>query len=380
MTGSHDPSSGSLVRPSHGTDATASTPTDPATAAGALEPDPLSEVLRSVRLTGALFFLWDVSWPYSTPVPDGSVFAPIVLPGAQQIVSYHIVTRGTCWGSLIGGTPVQLRAGDILLVPHGDAYVIASSAELCTETQVDLDSALDFFRMMAAGELPFVVVDGGGGQTSSHLVCGFLGCDERPFNPALAALPPLVRLRPPADAAGDRLQSLIDYALAEARAPQAGGRCVLLRLAELMFVEVVRQCLAEAPDSPRGWLAGLRDPLVGRALRLLHRRPAASWTIQSLASEVGSSRSRLAEGFTRLVGLPPMKYLTRWRLQLAARMLADGTKKIAAVAREVGYESDAAFSRAFKRFAGVSPAQWRRDASGSLAATSTSSTGAQQRR
>lgn len=142
--------------------------------AGAMAPDPLSDVLRTVRLTGALFFLWDVSWPYATPVPAGRAIAPIVLPSAQQIVSYHIITQGSCWGSLIGGTPVRLEAGDILLIPHGDAYVIASSAQLCAEAEIEIEPALGFFRQMAAGELPFVVAEGGGEDISTQLVCGFL--------------------------------------------------------------------------------------------------------------------------------------------------------------------------------------------------------------
>jgi AraC-like DNA-binding protein len=331
-----------------------------------MTPDPLSDVLRTLRLTGAVFFLWDVSAPFATPVPAGRAIAPIVLPGAQQIVSYHIVTEGVCWGGLVGELPVRLTAGDILLIPHGDAYVIASSAQLCAEAKADVEHGLVFFRQMAAGELPFIVVEGGGGDISAHLVCGFLGCDVRPFNPALLALPALVHLRPPADPSQERLPSLIEYTLAEAHQPRAGGLSVFLRLAELMFVEAVRRCLTEDAAPQSGWLAGLRDPVVGRALRLLHRRPTAAWTLETLADEAGVSRSRLAESFTRFVGSPPMLYLTQWRLQMAARMLADGSAKVGAVAREVGYESEAAFSRAFKRFAGVPPAQWRREAKPAL--------------
>jgi AraC-like DNA-binding protein len=336
--------------------------------AAALPPDPLSDVLRTVRLTGALFFLWHVSWPYVTPVPSGRAFAPIVLPGAQQIVSYHIVTQGSCWGALIGEAPVRLEAGDILLIPHGDAYVISSSAQMCATARPEMEPSLQFFRQMAAGELPFVVEDGGGEAISTRLICGFLGCDVRPFNPVLAALPRLVHLRAPAGPARDCLQALIDYTLAEARQLRPGGQCVVVRLSELMFVELVRRWLAEgeaearAPAARSDWLAGLRDPLVGRALAQLHHRPAAAWTLETLAGEVGASRSRLAESFTRFVGQPPMQYLAQWRLQLAARMLADGSTKVAAVARDVGYQSEASFSRAFKRFVGVAPAQWRRNA------------------
>ena len=327
--------------------------------ASAMEPDLLSDVLRTVRLSGALFFLWDASWPFRMPVPNGRTFAPIVLPGAQQVVSYHIVTHGTCWGSVGGEAPQDLRAGDILLIPHGDAYTMSNAAEACNDTGFAPEPALDFYRRMAAGELPFVIAEGGGGPKITRVVCGFLGCDMRPFNPMLAALPRLVRVRAPADVANDRLQSLIEYAVAEARQPGPGTRSVLVRLSELLFVEVVRRYLAEVPPAKSGWLTGLRDPIVGRALMLLHRKPAEPWTLETLAAAVGISRSRLAECFTQSVGQPPIQYLAHWRIQLAARMLADGGSKVAAVGHNVGYTSEAAFSRAFKRFVGVSPAQWR---------------------
>jgi len=322
--------------------------------------DDHSDVLRTVRLTGALFFLWDVGATFATPVPAGREFAPVLLPGAQEILSYHIVSEGACFGALPGGEPVPLAAGDILLVPRGDAYVIASSERACRDAGEDAETALAFFSRMAAGELPFVVDESGGAPPATRLVCGFLGCDVRPFNPVLAALPPLMRVARRPDAAGERLASLIELTLAEARAPRAGSGCVLVRLGELLFVEVVRRCLAEAPAARRGWLAALADPVAGRALELLHRRPAAAWTLEGLAGEVATSRTRLAESFAQLVGQPPMQYLASWRMQLAARALADGRAKVAAVAREVGYDSEAAFSRAFKRATGVSPAAWRR--------------------
>jgi AraC-like DNA-binding protein len=325
----------------------------------ASELDPLSDVLRTVRLTGALFFLWDASWPFSTPVPDGRAFAPIILPGAQQIVSYHIVTEGSCWGGMPGEPAVELHAGDVLLIPHGDPYVMANAPDAWGEASADMEPALAFFRRMAAGELPVVVADGGGGPPVTRVICGFLGCDVRPFNPMLAALPRMVRVPPPADPASDRLLSLIQYALAEARQPRPGSRCMLLRLSELLFVEVLRRCLTSLPAGQSGWLAALRDPVVGRALMLLHRKPAQPWSLETLADEAGISRSRLAECFTRSVGQPAMQYLAQWRIQIAARLLVDGSAKVTAVAREVGYESEAAFSRAFKRLVGLSPAEWR---------------------
>jgi transcriptional regulator GlxA family with amidase domain len=182
----------------------------------------------------------------------------------------------------------------------------------------------------------------------------------RPFNPVLAAMPRLVHLRPPAGTQADRLGPLVQFALSESRERAAGGQCVLLRVGELMFVEVVRRYLAALPSEQTGWLAGLRDPMVGQALTLLHGRPAEAWTLERLAREVGVSRSALADRFAHFVGQAPMQYLARWRMQLASRMLADGTAKVCSVALDVGYESEAAFSRAFKKIVGASPAVWRR--------------------
>jgi AraC-like DNA-binding protein len=190
------------------------------------------------------------------------------------------------------------------------------------------------------------------------VVCGFLGCDATPFNPVLAMLPEVVHVPLP-QAGADRLTALVELAVGEARDRRAGGRSVLLRIGELMFVEVVRRYLSSVRAEERGWLAGLRDPVVGRALALLHETPARSWTLDDLAREAGASRSVLTERFTHLVGRPPMHYLAAWRIQLASRRLSDGAAKISTVAGEVGYESEAAFSRAFKRLTGVAPAAWR---------------------
>jgi len=200
-------------------------------------------------------------------------------------------------------------------------------------------------------------------------VCGFLGCDVRPFNPLLATLPRLLHVRGAFGATEHPLTKLIELAVAESRQKRAGGECVRLSLSELMFVEVVRQHLAMLPAERTGWLVGLRDPLVGRALALLHERPARPWTLPRLAKEVGSSRSTLADRFTHFVGLSPMRYLGNWRMQLAARLLADGTSKLSAVAADVGYDSEAAFSRAFKKIVGVAPANWRQRRAGNVART-----------
>jgi AraC-like DNA-binding protein len=212
---------------------------------------------------------------------------------------------------------------------------------------------------MAAGKLPPTVVEGGGGRGKAQFICGFLGCDVRPFNPVLAALPRALRVRAVIDDK-DGLAHLIAFALNELRADRTGGLVVKLRLAELLFVDVMRHYLEGLPSEHTGWLAGLRDPLIARVLALLHDAPARSWTLVDLAAEAATSRSVLAERFAHYIGRPPMQYLRQLRMQVASRLLREGDAKVASVAAAVGFESEAAFSRAFKKCVGVSPDRWRR--------------------
>ena len=356
MTKDHDSASGSLAPASAGQTRIATALACAADSASAI--DPLADVLRRVKLSGALFFLIDAGAPWRVDVPQGNAFASVILPGAQHVISYHIVTRGSCWGGLNGEAPIALETGDILVIPHGDAYAMAITPN--DPSQMDPATVLGFFRSMAAGELPFTIEEGGGGPGRLNLVCGFLGCDVRPFNPLLATLPRLLHVPRPTHSDTDMLGKLIDLTLAESRRPRAGSEAIRVRLSELMFVEVVRRYLDALPAGQNGWLAGLRDPMVGRALARLHERLAYPWTLEELAGAVGASRSTLAERFTHFVGQPPMQYLTQWRMQVAARLLADGAMKVSAVACEVGYASEAAFSRAFAKVAGSSPAHWRR--------------------
>ena len=212
---------------------------------------------------------------------------------------------------------------------------------------------------MAAGEFPSVISDAAAGDDTNRLICGFLGCNLQPANPLLSSLPRMIRV--PAPRAGaDPLSHLIDFALSESGQRRGGERCLLMRLSEVMFVEVLRRYLRLATHLDSGWMNGLRDPLVGRALMLMHGDIARSWTLQSLARASGTSRTILAERFHRLVGLPPMQYLANWRMQTAAVLLNDPAAKVYRVAIEVGYVSEAAFSRAFKRITGSSPSAWRR--------------------
>lgn len=317
--------------------------------------DVLSDVLRSVRLTGSMLFLVDATTPWRSWAPRAEAFRQLVLPRSQHMVSYHIVTRGSCWAGLRDAEPERFEAGDVLVVPHGDPYFLADPID--APASYGHEEAIEFFRSMSAGEMPSVVAEGGGGAAQTQFICGFLGCELQPFNPVLAALPRWLHLR--AGSANDRMRHLVDFALAELRQRSSGGRDVLLRLAELMFIEVVRRHLESMPATQTGWLAGLNDPLVARCLASLHGAPAQRWTLEALAAQAGASRSVVAERFAHFVGQPPAHYLMQWRMQMATRLLADPATKVSTVAAAVGYESEAAFSRAFKRCVGQSPALWR---------------------
>jgi len=318
--------------------------------------DTLSEVLEAVRLTGALFFLVEAGTPWVADAPASTHLTPVILPGAQHVISYHVVREGVCWCESPGEAPVRLEAGDVLVVPHGHAYQLASTEGL--RSGWSLDDALGWFRAMAGGRLPVVVTEGGEGPERIQLICGFLGCDALPFNPVLIMLPALMRVRLHSGAAA-RLQALLQFAVDESSRTRPGSRSVLLRIAELVFVEVLRSHLTSATEQGSNWLGGLRDPVVGRALARLHAEPASAWTLSTLARDVGTSRSVLAERFASFVGRPPMLYLTEWRMHLAARNLSDG-ETVGAAASAVGYQSEAAFCRAFKKVTGVTPASWRR--------------------
>lgn len=318
--------------------------------------DVLSDMLRSVRLTGAMLFLVEASTPWVSWAPQAEAIRRAVLPGAQHLISLHIVTHGACWAGLTGAPSQRLETGDVLVIPHGDAYYLADPPE--AERTYGHDEAVAFFRDMAAGKLSPTVNEGGDGPGRSQFICGFLGCDLRPFNPVLSTLPRLFCVHPPIS--GDGMSHLIAFALNELRASRSAGHVVKLRMAELLFIEVMRRHLEALPSDQTGWLAGLRDPLVARALALLHHAPAHSWTLEELAAQAATSRSVLADRFVHIVGQPPMQYLRELRMQLASRLLAEGSAKVAAVAAAVGFESEAAFSRAFKRCLGLSPDEWRR--------------------
>ena len=319
--------------------------------------DTLSEVLRAVRLTGAVFFAVDASAPWVAETPHASELRPYLMPGVEHVIDYHVITAGSCWGGLIGEEPVRLETGDVIAFPHGDAHVISSAPGM--RGVPSRDAALQ----VATSRLPVLIEQNGGG-VRARLICGFLGCDARPFNPLLATLPRVIHVRHLVSgegASGDgALEHLIQLALVESNAKRAGGEVMLARLSELLFVEVVRRYVASLPSENVGWLAGLRDESIGRALGKLHDRPAHGWSLEELAREVGLSRSVLAERFSHFVGVPPMQYLAQWRMQLAAHLLSSTSLGLAEIADKVGYGSETALSRAYKRWVGVAPAEWRR--------------------
>ena len=320
--------------------------------------DALSDVLSAVHLSGSVFFDVTAKSPWVAEAPRAAQIANEVTPGAQHAIEYHVVTRGSCWISLVGDAgfePVRLEEGDIAVIPHGDPHVVSSAPGMRAEP--DLDA---YRRPEDANALPFALRTGGDGPSDTHLICGFFSCDVRPFNPLLDSLPRFMRFRrDSSQASHSLLDQFIRFASAETGNKRAGSQSILNRLSELMFVEVIRLHMDQLANNNTGWLAGLRDPLVGRALTLLHSRPAHAWTVEELASEAAASRSALADRFVHLVGCPPIQYLTQWRMQIAAKRLTDPSVKIATIAHEVGYESEAAFSRAFKKFVGQSPSQWR---------------------
>jgi AraC-like DNA-binding protein len=319
--------------------------------------DVLSDVLSAIRLTGAVFYDVSARPPWVAEAPPSQRIGNLVMPGAQHTIEYHVVTRGSCWISIVDRgdfEPVELREGDIADMPQGDPHALSSRPGMRAEPKWDLRRRPEDDSM-----LPFVLTTGSEGPVETHLVCGFFSCDARPFNPLLAALPRFMRLGRAAGPSGSRLDQFIRLATSEAENKRPGSQSILNRLSELMFLEVVRQHMDELGTDRTGWLAGLRDPLVGRALSQLHGDPARTWTLEDLAASAGASRSALAERFTQLVGCPPIQYLKQWRMQMAARRLAEGGVKVAAVAQEIGYDSEAAFSRAFKKFVGQSPSEWR---------------------
>lgn len=312
--------------------------------------DALSDALRVLRLTGAVFLDAEFTTPWcviSDPRGNNSLMA-----GAPDIVFFHVLTEGRCKARLVeGGQTLDLSAGDLIMLPRGNRHLMGSDLHLAPATA---DS------IVRPGEGGLLRIEHGGGGERTRFVCGYLHSDERLCGQMLDALPKIVRIPLGEGPATAWLTSLLKAGARETAAPRAGGATVLAKLSELLFVEALRLYMELLPEQQTGWLAGLRDRFVGRALALMHERPDRDWTVEELAERVGLSRSSLSQRFTDFLGQPPMQYLTRWRLTIAAQRLRNEHASLARIAEDSGYDSEAAFNRAFKRAFATTPAAWRK--------------------
>jgi AraC-like DNA-binding protein len=312
--------------------------------------DVLSDVLSAVRLSGSVLFTAEFSAPFGVAAPPSEQFAQMLVPGARRLIMFHLITEGRCMARAGNGEMLEAEAGDMLLMPYGDAFALADGEDSAPCSMFEVMPPLPW-----AG--PPSIVYGGGGA-SMRLLCGFLHTDELLLQPLLADLPRLIVIR--GSETMPRLQALKSYILEEMSSPRAGGASMVQRLVELLFVESLRHALLQRFDGPAPPLAAIGDPIVNRALVALHDSPSFDWTVEGLARATATSRSLLAEQFTRMVGCPPMEYLTRWRMQMAARRMLDRPDPLTVIAESVGYTSDNGFNRTFRRYFGEPPARWRK--------------------
>lgn len=339
--------------------------------------DVLSDVLRVVRLSGAVFFTGEFSSPWAIESPPPAVLASIVIPNAECVVLFHILVEGECDVECEGHPTLTMQEGDVVVFPHGAQHVMRNRGSALRATP--LVSVVS----QKTGDDPPQLILGGGGRVA-RFICGYLSSDER-FTRLVEALPTILLVRGRDDCAaleafdargrqsaavsqrsGTWLATTLKFTINEARVSGPGNTAMLGRLAELMFVGILREYMQQLPANQGGWLAALNDAAVGHALRLLHANPVRDWTVDLLAHEVAVSRSVLAQRFTELVGETPMRYLANWRMQLAKQMMREGSLNIQEIATRVGYDSEAAFNRAFKRATGSPPATWRKSAPGAM--------------
>jgi AraC-like DNA-binding protein len=311
--------------------------------------EPLGAALERLRIAGAIFFRAEFTegWAYESPPPD--VIAALLHPGAARLIMFHIVAAGTCWISVGDGERHWASAGDVVVLPYGDQHRVGGTddAEL-----VEIATLVDSPPWAA---LPVLCYGMGGARTD--IVCGYLHSEDPLFNPSLRALPPVLIVRPPPGPAADWVRSSIAFALDAGSASLPAPAPT--RLPELLLVEVLRIHLATAPAAEQGWIAALHDPVLAPAMAQMHSAPGRKWTVAELAASVAVSRSLLDERFRTVLGRSPIRYLTDWRMHLADELLASTDLGVAAVARRVGYDSEEAFSRAFKRRYGCPPSAWR---------------------
>jgi AraC-like DNA-binding protein len=315
--------------------------------------DVLSEVLRVVKLEGALFFNGEFSAPWCLSSSRSADVAHCLSPEAGHLIIYHFLTEGRAYARLPEGQREELTAGDIVIFPHGDAHFLGNGSP-----EEPVDSFQKFAKNLTEG---LKLARFGGGGEITRFVCGYMACEPRLSDVFLAGLPKLLKVHVANEPSGQWLANSIRFSVGEVSGSNAGSSLVLAKLSELLFVETLRCYISALPPDQIGWLAGARDSMVGQALTLLHKEPAHPWTISNLARRVGLSRTQLAERFRHFVGESPMAYLTQWRLKLGAEILRSTENSVAEVAAAVGYGSEAAFNRAFRREFDCPPAQFRRN-------------------
>ena len=314
--------------------------------------DVLSEVLRAVKLDGAIFFNGEFSAPWCFKSASATDAAPYLGTKDKRLIIYHFLREGRAYARLPDGERVELTAGDIVMVPHGDAHFLGNGSP-----EMPVDSIKTFGKSITEG---LKVVQYGGGGEVTRFVCGYFACEPHVASSVLAGLPAILKVPIVQDPADQWLAHAIRFSVGEGDMPDAGSSVVVAKLSEVVFVETLRRYINTLPPGETGWLAGARDPGIGQALAFLHKEPEYPWTISDLARRVGVSRTRLAERFRHFLGESPMAYLARWRLKLGAEILRSSDDSVAEVAVTVGYGSEAAFNRAFKREFDCPPAQFRR--------------------
>ncbi|HXD44375.1 MAG TPA: AraC family transcriptional regulator [Pseudolabrys sp.] len=317
--------------------------------------DALSDVLRVSHLTGGVFLRADLSAPWCIALNIPREHCGPALGTASHLMTYHYVIGGELRIRLDGpnGESDVVRSGEVVILPRNDPHMIG------TDLTMRAIPGRDVVQPPNGAGL-YSIRHGGGGETT-EMICGFIGYAGTESNPLIPMLPRLLRFNVEQGPAADWVRSTFQYAAAEVSAGSPGSQTVLAKLSELLFVETVRRYAETMPAEQTGWLAGLREPHVGRALALLHGDIARRWTVDELARAAGLSRSALSDRFLRLIGVPPINYLTNWRMQVAAATLRGTNAALAQVAQDVGYDSEAAFSRAFKKAFGVAPGTWRRE-------------------
>ena len=317
--------------------------------------DALSDVLISLRLEGAVYINAEFTAPWCVQSKFGLASVRARLAGAEHVLFFHFLTEGRCKVRLADNMEaLDVAAGDLVVFPNEDKHVMGSDLHLAPVETASL------IGPNAAVETDLIQMRHGGGGAATRFVCGYFGCSRSVCRPLLEALPRVLRIPIGEGPASALLRELLRVGVLESSMSRPGAQSMLAKLSELMFVDALRRYIENMPPGGKGWLAGVRDAHIGRALALLHAKPDRPWTVDELAREVALSRSAFAERFTALVTEPPIQYLMRWRLALAAQKLRSGREAIARVAEHSGYESEAAFSRSFKREFGMSPAAWRK--------------------